>query len=252
MVIQLISFPFCVRFTKRIRDFRIREICRIIEHSEADFIMFSPHALRSKMDLEHLNFCLSKQKAIALFEIKKSLGLSGNRLYLLRDRELISMNPIGQLFSSANEASKDMVSSLIGELESDGRTFVVGDKKFLVIQCGENNILKGSSGVAEFRFGQYAELKKRFESVLRNVDVILNPVHTYWRRNGHFKSRIRKFSDKKRYCFSCTQMVDNQLTKARKSPTQNTTHIAMYNKKLISPVYTNSEEDYLVQTYNID
>ena len=64
---------------------------------------------------------------------------------------------------------------------------------------------------------------------------------------------MRKFSEKKRYSFSCTRLSDErQLELARTNPGHNDTQIAMHSKKRINPVYTNVSDPYLLQSFIIE
>lgn len=251
MIIQLVSFPKYQRLTAAECTNRMDIISMILTSSNADFIMFSEHVLKSEDDLYALlKFRKYNKNITALFELKESNGLSGNRLYLLQNGFIRELSH--QLISTANEVNEDTVDALLKEFKRR-RQFDVNGKRFLIVQCGENNILKGTAGCAEFRLKDtQPEQHSQFEKLLNNVDIVLNPVHTRWGRFSNFLTRIRKFSDNNRYCFSCTQMEGNQLQSARENPTHNTTHVAMYNQELITPVYTNENENYLIQSYEIE
>ena len=137
------------------------------------------------------------------------------------------------------------------------RQFEVNGKNFLVLQCGENNILKSKRGESKsvFRLDKSTELKRRFEEVLGKTDVVLNPTHTPWIDpfiREPFISRMQTFSEKNRYCFTCTQMKGQQLAKARKNPTDNSTMKGMHSRRLIKPIFTNENADYLVQIFEIE
>lgn len=249
MEIQLVSFQ-STRLTKKEREYRVDVISNILKKTKANFVMFSEHVLKSKDDLYTINENVGQKHITALFELSESIGLKGNRLYLIQNAIITDLQTHQIFFDSAG-ATAHNVEILIDEMERH-RQFVVDGIKFLIIQCGENNILKGSTGSAEFRLQKRPDLKCRFFKLLNNVDVVLNPVHSRWGRFGNFLSRIRKFSENKRYCFSCTQLSNNQLSNARKDPGHNTTHVVMHSKKRIIPVYTNEVENYLLQTFEIE
>lgn len=246
MKIQLVSFPKYQRLTVNERINRMDAISQILSVTTADFVMFSEHILKSEDDLfALLKFRKIRKDLTALFELK----VGGNQLYLLENGFVRKLS--SQIFATSEDANTSNLEFLITELKRF-RQFEVKGKRFLIIQCGENNFLKGSSGCAEFRLKkEEPELCHRYEKLLSEVDIILNPVHNRWGRFGNFLARMRKFSNGNRYSFSCTQMEGNQLEKARINPTQNTTHIAMHNLQMIAPTYTNSEEPYLIQTYVI-
>lgn len=246
MKVQLVSFPKNQRFTVNERINRMDAISQILSETTADFVMFSPHILKCEDDLfDLLKLRKIRNNLTVLFELKHG----GNQLYLLENGFVRRLS--SQIFSRLEEVNVEILEFLITELKRY-RQFEVKDKRFLIIQCGENNFLKGSSGCAEFRLKEKEpELYRRYEKLLSGVDVVLNPVHNRWGRFGNFLTRMRKFSDGNRYSFSCTQIEDSQLEKARLNPIQNTTHIVMHNQQLFAPTYTNSEEPYLIQTYVI-
>ena len=249
MLIQLVSFLSYERLIVKERLFRIDTISRILNETEADFVMFSLHVLKSKNDLSEIGRNIHNNKVTALFELDEGRDLRGNNLYLLQSGELKCLS--NQIFSTSQEARATIIERLIEEL-STYRTFCVADKRFLIVLCGENNILKGDKGTAEFRLQNRPDLKRRFTEILDGADIVLNPVHYRWRRFGHYICRMKKFSESKRYSFSCTQILDNnQLTRARQHPDDNVTHVAMHSKRRISPVYTNKEENYLLQSFEI-
>ena len=177
----------------------------------------------------------------------------GNQLFLLQNGKVIDLKT-HQVFSEHKDATEENIERLLDELECH-RQFIVGEKRFLVIQCGENNVLKTQRGVknrAEFRL-QNSNLKKRFDKVIDSVDVILNPVHTKWGRFYDFTCRLYKFSEKKRCCFYCSQLEGNQLINAINSPEKNTAQRAMKNRKILSPHFCSdiNNKEFLLQTYEI-
>ncbi len=249
MKILLVSFPVYSRLSAKEREFRINVISNVLNETSADFVMFSEHVLKSQEDLYKIGENVAHKQISALFELNEHQGLDGNKLYLLHKNRIIDLET-NQVFSTTNEATEENIGNLIEELEQH-RQFEVSGKRFLIIQCGENNILKGSTGSAEFRLRNRSDLKRRFSKVLDNVDIILNPVHTRWGRFANFLSRVRTFSEQKRYCFSCCQLKGNQLYNARINPGENVTHVVMHSKKRVPPIYTNETELYLLQMFEI-
>lgn len=249
MIVQLVSFQCYERLTVKDRSFRIDTISRILNDTEADFVMFSMHVLKSKNDLFEIGRNVHNIKVTALLELDEGSDLRGNNLYLLQNGEINYLS--NQLFSTSKDAIVTNIEWLIEEL-SEHRIFEVADKRFLIVLCGENNILKGSTGTAEFRLQNRPDLKRRFAEILDGVDVVLNPVHSRWGRFGNYVCRMKKFSESKRYSFSSTQISDkNQLARAKKYPGDNVTHVVMHSKRRVTPVYTNEEENYLLQTFEI-
>ena len=256
MLVQLVSFPLYEgNLSQREENQRIEDIVNIINSSNADFIMFSEHILCRKESLENICKEVQSSSAVVLFELKDMTrkGLARNRLFLLQEGCLIDMQS-RQVFADSSQVDDEHCERLIEELEYR-RQFEVSGKRFLIIQCGENNVLKSvrGEGKAVFRLNKRADLKKRFEAVLRLIDVVLNPTHTHWvgRFREPFISRLLTFSGKKRYCFTCAQLGGRQLMNARKNPTDNSTMKGMHSRRQIIPFYTNEDEDYLVQIFEI-
>ena len=161
MEIQLVSFH-CCRLTRKERKYRIDTISSILKETKADFVMFSEHVLKSKEDLHTINNNIGQKHVTALFELNESYGLKGNRLYLLHNGKISDLQTHQIYFDSAG-ATEHNIEILIDEMEQH-RQFEVEGIKFLIIQCGENNILKGNTGCAEFRWPNRIDLK----GVLRN------------------------------------------------------------------------------------
>ena len=199
---------------------------------------------------DFINWCANKKQNYTLYFHNLKFDSEYIISYLLQNGFIRELRH--QLISTADEVNEEIVDTLLREFNRR-RQFDVNGKRFLIVQCGENNILKGTTGCAEFRLKDtQPEQYNRLEKLLNDVDIVLNPVHTRWGRFANFLTRIRKFSDNNRYCFSCTQMEGNQLQSARENPTHNTTHVAMYNQELITPIYTNEDENYLIQSYEIE
>ena len=253
MVVKLVSFPSWNRLSPSLRQHRIEAVADILNQKDADFVMFSEWLFNNQADLVKACKSVRNKKVTALYELAlPEKGLEGNHLFLLKNGKLIDLES-HQIFRSHKEASEKNIESLITELEQR-RQFDVDGKHFLVFQCGENNILKSTDKKdkrADFRL-QNQDLKKRFNKLLANADVILNPVHTMWGRSVDLYCRLFKFSENRRYCFYCTQLEDNQLANALKNPTSNTAQRAMHSRRLLSPIFTDTtHQDYLLQTYEI-
>ena len=253
MIIKLVSYPSWNRLSPKQRKSRISTVVDILNKKDADFVMFSEWVFNNKEDLNSVCQLVHNEEITALFELKLSRNLVGNQLFLLQNGKIVDLNT-HQIISNHKDATEENIERLLDELESH-RQFMVGKKRFLVIQCGENNILKTQRGVkngAEFRL-QNRNLKKRFDKVMDSVDVILNPVHTKWGRFYDFTCRLYKFSEKKKCCFYCSQLEGNQLVNAIKSPEKNTAQRAMKSRRLLSPLFCSdtSNQDYLLQAYEI-
>ena len=182
MIIKLVSYPTWERLSLKQRIIRINTVSAILNNEDADFVLFSEWVFNRKEDLDAVCQLVHNNRVTALFELKLTRGLIGNQLFLLQNGEIIDLKT-HQIFSKHEDATEENIAKLIDELEQR-RQFEVLGKRFLIIQCGENNILKtqrNTKNRAEFRLLN-RELKRRFDRVVNNVDVVLNPVHTKWGR----------------------------------------------------------------------
>lgn len=256
MKIQLVSFPAYNRLSTKERLDRYSAVLDILSNTDADFVMFSEWVLKSPSDLTSMEPALRKfrkKPVTALIELNEKKGLKGNQMYLFQDG--VWQNIGCQVFAESSEVDEDNVELLLDEIEKY-RLFEVNGLRFLCLQCGENNIMRSVKGEdrAVFRLQKCAKLKRRFDDIFSNVDVVLNPTHTPWlgRFKEPFESRMKTFSEKKRYCFTCTQMKGKQLENARNNPKDNSTMKGMHSRRLMKPIFTNQDKDYLIQFYEID
>lgn len=253
MIIKLVSFPYADRLSAKSRKLRINIVSDILNEKNADFVMFSEWIFDNMDDLKKVYQLTHNKRVTALFELNLASGLDGNNLFLLQNGKIKDLKT-HQIFSTPKEATEENIENLIRELETH-RQFVVNDKHFLILQCGENNILKTTrdkENCSEFRLSNRSDLKNRFDKVINSVDVILNPLHTKWGRFYDFSCRLYKFSERKRYGFYCCQLTDNQLINAVKNPQKNTAQRAMKSRKILAPLLTESPNNsYLLQAYEI-
>ena len=254
MIIKLVSYPYVEHMSTKQRNFRINSTADILNEKDSDFVMFSEWIFRSRDDLNTVCQLVHNKNVTALFELKLASGLDGNNLFLLQNGKIVDLKT-HQVFIKHKDANEENVEVLLNELEQH-RQFMVNGKRFLVIQCGENNILKtqrNTKNKAEFRLQNRLDLKKRFNAVINGVDVILNPLHTTWGRFYDFTCRLHKFSEKNRYCFYCTQLTGNQLKNAILHPEKNTAQRAMKSRRILTPVYSSESKnhEYLLQAYEI-
>ncbi len=254
MIIKLVSYPdWGDSLSAADRKLRIRTAAEILNAKDSDFVMFSEWIFTSKNDLNKLAELVHNKKATALFELKLAQGLKGNQLFLLQNGEIKDLKT-HQILKSRTEATEENISDLIDELQQH-RTFEVNGKCFLIIQCGENSILKTIKGT-KYKSGfclQNNDLKKKFNTIIDGVDIILNPSHNYWPRIYDFLCRLHTFSEKRRYCFYCTQLTGNMLANAHRHPEKNSVQRAYHSRRLIAPVSWSDKEEinYLLQAYEI-
>ena len=256
MIVKLVSYPdWDDSLSLAERKLRIRSAAEILNAKDSDFVMFSEWILTSKNDLKKLAESVNNKKVTALFELKLAPGLEGNRLFLLQNGEIKDLET-HQIFMKSKDVDDNNIEKLINELEQS-RQFKCNGKRFLIVQCGENNILKtikikGIKNKAEFRLNN-RDLKNRFDKILSSVDIVLNPTHGYWSRFYDLICRLYKFSESRRYCFYCTQLSDNMLANAHLHPEKNSTQRCYHSRRLIAPIYCSDKEEqnYLMQSYEI-
>ena len=140
MIIKLVSFPYVEHMSMKQRNFRINITADILNEKDSDFVMFSEWIFRCRDDLNTVCQLVHNKNVTALFELKLASGLDGNNLFLLQNGKIVDLKT-HQVFIKHKDANEENVEVLLNELEQH-RQFMVNGKRFLVIQCGENNILK--------------------------------------------------------------------------------------------------------------
>lgn len=210
MVIQLVSFKSSLR-----ADSKLRHTAEIINSSAADLILFPGHSLDYDTEALLLADYIENKKTCALLEVKNDnsslINPMYNSLYLLKQGILKSMFT-SQLFTDTNDinACPGLAEHLILDLETR-RKFSVANRKVLVLQCGENGILRNiqsENNRVEFRFPNLPRLLKRFENVIEKADIILNPMHSPMGNQGKISKRREYFSANNRAYFSTANFDD--------------------------------------------
>jgi hypothetical protein len=210
MLIQLVAFKTSLR-----ADSRLRYTANIINFSTADLILFAGHTLSNDIDALMLAELIENKKTTAIFEVKNDNSSQFNPIYnslfILQNGIIKSMYSY-QIFaeSSQIDGMPYIADHLITELETR-RKLKVANHKAIVIQCGENGILKniqskGNSAV--FRFQDDTELNNRFEKVIGNTDIILNPIHSPMGNQGKMSKRREYFSANNRAYFSTANFAE--------------------------------------------
>jgi hypothetical protein len=210
MLIQLVSFKASLR-----ADCRLRYTANIINSSNADLILFAGYTLSYDTDARMLAELIENKKTTAILEVKNDhssqLNPISKSLFILQHGILKSMYSY-QIFaeSSQIDSMPYIADHLITELETR-RRLKVANHNAIVIQCGENGILKNiqsQGNRAVFRFQDDMELSNRFDKVISNADIILNPIHSPMGNQGKMSKRREYFSANNRAYFS-TANFDN-------------------------------------------
>lgn len=211
MVIQLMSYLSSLRADKR-----LRLTAEIINQSQSDLILFAGGTLKSEQDVYRLAQLIDNEDTCAILEVEcDKSNLMGstlkNALYKLQDGVFRSMYT-GQLFATSADIDDNphLCEHLILELETR-RKVTIANRQAVVLQCGENNILRniqGDRNRAEFRFQSDSELRNCFEKVINHADIILNPMHSPMGNQGKMARRREYFSAENRAYFSTANFND--------------------------------------------
>jgi hypothetical protein len=192
---------------------RLRLTLDIINNSTADILLFSGYTIGFVNDIKVLKESIQNKHTEVILELENiNSDKIKNCLYRLTKGELKSLYT-NQLFSTSGEieGNYELGDRFLYELETK-RSFKINDLKIIVFQCGELNILKnfqGRENKVEFRLSSRKDLKNRFDKLLQNTKIILNPMHTPMGNQGKMKKRREYLSKNKRYYFSTSNTKEN-------------------------------------------
>ena len=222
ILIDLVSFKHNLSGIERLDS-----MLQVINSSKSKLLLFSGHSLKNFKDLQALQIGLINKKSYIIFELENIVPLIAdsdvfkpkisNCLYTVVNGKVQSMYT-NQLFTESNEINNniELADRLLNELVTR-RTIIINGLKILVLQCGELNILKNNQNDAnsvQFRLEQNDSLLKRFDDLLNDTDVVLNPIHTPMGNQGKMEQRRIFLSDNNRYYFSVSnsKMNSDDLT----------------------------------------
>lgn len=219
MTIQLVSLHKLLT-----AEARLKLVSEIINESSADLILFPGHTLLSKEDVTHLRRSLKNKSSVVLFETKDGgFENEGNHLFRIEGGKIVDMKS-RQIFTKSAQINKnkEYALDLLDELEQDTkRRFRVKNKRCLVLQCGELNILKNyqkEGNRVAFRYDNDPDLEKRFFDIIEHVDIVLNPIHAPMGNQNKLGARRMLLSNNGRAYFStCNALNAKTLTLKRKS-----------------------------------
>jgi hypothetical protein len=233
---------------------RLNLTAEIINSSTADLILFAGHTIASDRDVLILAERIENKDTTAVIEVKEDKSCPINKttiyhsLYLLQRGDIKCMNTYQIFAESRHINGKPYVAEhLLQDLETR-REFTVANHKAIVIQCGENGILKNiqsEGNRAVFRFQDDDGLNNRFEKVMSNTDIILNPIHSPMGNQGKMLKRREYFSAKNRAYFS-TANFDNGIE-------NKSLQYAFFNGVEIEPTDVEIERvgTYIIRTFSI-
>lgn len=212
MRIQLVSY-----FLKIQSKDKVNITAEIINNSTSDLIVFSGNTLDTIDDIFKLASLIKNKKATALIEVSQiSIGDLNtdiiNSPFLIKKGKLVNMHTF-QFFATSSSIEHDrfLAEAFVNELETR-RQFKVKGCNCLILQCGENNILKNNQSNDNnvvIRIDDKS-LIRRFKQILNNTDIILNIIHKpqYGNQNKLHKRR-EYFSHNNRIYLStnnCTRL----------------------------------------------
>ena len=140
MRIELVSLRYDL-YGKR----RFEQVVNIINNSEADLILFCGHTV-SDYNCDSMDKLINNKKSFTVFEVKSVVESQfvnlNNCLYTI-NRGHVQNLFTNQLFATSEEIENNvsLCERFVYELETRRRV-LLNDKKFLILQCGELNIIK--------------------------------------------------------------------------------------------------------------
>lgn len=218
MRIELVSLRYDL-YGKR----RLKQVVNIINNSDADLILFCGHTV-SNYNCDSMERLINNNKSFIVFEVNSVVESQfvnlNNCLYTI-NRGHVQNLFTNQLFATSNEIENNvsLCERFVYELETRRRVLFKG-KKFLIMQCGELNIIKNiqkEDNRPVFRLAQSKNLKERFDNLLNDTDIILNPIHTPMGNQGKMEKRREYLSDKNRYYFSTSQNDTREIKGKKKT-----------------------------------
>ncbi len=212
MRIQLTSFHHGL-----LNKVRLDLTAQIINNSTADILFFSGHTIGFVNEIEELRSILENNKTEVVLELEDiNSDKINNCLYHIKKGKINNLYT-NQIFTQSGEIENnyELGDRLLNELETK-RKFKVKGLSFLIIQCGEINILKNvqsDDNRVEFRLLHDNKLSDRFDQILKKTDVILNPIHTPMGNQGKIQKRREFLSKNSKYYFSTsnTKIDSNNL-----------------------------------------
>lgn len=193
MKIQLVSFILGLHY-----DTKINITADIVNQSKSDLIFFPGNTLNSVDDAIELTSLIKNKKSVVVIEVSQlPLGDLNKRIihcpFIIKKGQLVNMHTF-QHFTTSDTIEKNpfLAEAFVNELETR-RQFEVNGYNCLLLQCGENNILKNiqsDNNNVIIRI-EDKSIERRFKNVLEGSDIILNAIHKpqYGNQNKLHKRR---------------------------------------------------------------
>lgn len=222
----------------------------IINNSTADLLLFSGHTIGFVNDIETLRTQIQNKKIEVVFELENlNSDKINNCLYRVTNGKLVSLHT-NQIFTQSKdiEGNYELADRLLYEFETN-RIINVKGVSILIIQCGEINIFKNiqsEENRVEFRLGDDKSLKDRFDKIFKEINVILNPMHSPMGNQGKLQKRREFLSKDKRYYFSASNTKEESNNLELKS-----IQYAFYNGNAFTEIETKRREHSISRIYEI-
>jgi len=252
MKVELISFRYNMRARKR-----LNLLAELVNRSQSDLVVFCGYSIFYQDSIPELQKMLKNKKSIVLFEVRNTVdGKETKGLFVIKNGKILNLHT-SQLFVDSKDIKNNeaLGERFIYELETK-RSFRVSGKSCLVIQCGENNIIRNiqkEENRPVFRFQKRPDLGDRFKKLLMETDIILNPIHTPMGNQPKMQKRREYLSADGRCYFSVSQLGtgkqnENYLDMAKKSKRL---QYAYYDGQPINAYIDYPCEDYKQRIYDI-
>lgn len=251
-MIQLVSYRSSLRRSKRVEC-----TIDILNRASEPFVMFSGHTLFEPEDIFSIESKLTNKHVTALLEVRhiksSSFLNNANCLFLVRNGKVHNMFS-QQLFATSAEIKNntDLAERLLLELEQR-RKIVINKKKYLILQCGEINILsniQSEHNRVVFRFSNNCSLQERFQNLIDETDIILNPMHTPMGNQGKMQKRREYLSACNHYYFSCSNTKNqNRHNQNKRTSLQHKLQYAYKNSMPLLSFGCEITDDYIMQYF---
>jgi hypothetical protein len=229
---------------------RLKLTEQIINESSADILLFSGHTIGFVNDIEILKNSITNKSTEVILELEDiNSSKINNCLYRIEKGILTSLFTNQQFINSREiENNYQLAERFLHELETK-RVLLINDLKVLIIQCGELNILRNfqtENNRVEFRLFDDKILKTRFRKIIKESNIILNPIHTPMGNQGKMNMRRIFLSKNKRYYFSASNTKENSDNLDLKSM-----QYAFYNGKPLTIKDVNYNKNSITRSFEI-
>lgn len=241
MKIQLVSYTISSEKVHG-KHSRLAQSAKLLKESAADLVVFSGWPLGTSKDIEAFAEAIKGTKAAAVIDVK--MGKGHNRLFLVQNGRLVDMRSEQILFDSIDGNDPEKCERFLNDLRNH-RMIMVNGKKVLVMLCGENNVVINKAPYStdyhvEFRLKD-EKLKRSFEDILKQADIVINPTHSLNSRLGLYYQRAEYFS--KNAVFCCVANNDNLHVESLQ--------LVYRNAKRVSLPEAREEDTYIERTITI-